>query len=127
MCAMWAWSATDSLVHSVVVQHHYCPEHGTVEDSSASTAIDASASGDLAISGSEGVAADHGDEAHDSCAHSATIRKQCSALVPPATPTLLPPTLFVVSSLDGRHLEAFRPRGPPQYRIAPKTSPPQSA
>lgn len=127
LCVLWAWSGTDALVHSVVVQHSYCDDHGTVEDHSTPQALGALASVDQGTAGSVRLADEPGDEEHDSCLHTATSRKQSPALVPSATPLLPPPTFFVVSSFDAKHLEADRPRGPPLYLLAPKTSPPRSA
>ncbi len=130
MCALWAWSATDALVHSVVVQHHFCDEHGAIEDGPVLGAATGDPAGHEAVSATPAtarLASGQADEEHHSCGHFATIREQCSALVPPVVAVPPPPPPLIVTATPARHLEAFRPRGPPLYRTAPKNSPPRSA
>lgn len=126
LSVLWAWSATDALIHSVVVQHEYCAEHDAVEDHGPTDfSIDAPAHADG--SGAERLAANQAQDGHDSCAHTATIREDGPALVPPSHTALAPPPLIDAGDPPAIILEADRPRGPPRYRIAPKTSPPHLA
>ena len=118
-CGLWLAATTESLVHSVATAHALCEEHGQVED----TAV---AGGEARPVGADALYAGD-DGAHAPCSHAPALRDGGAGLPPPTALALLAPAWVVVPRLSPTTADDASPRGPPTWRLAPKTSPPPSA